>query len=162
MDLTLNLVSSICWEIIAKHNVRLNVETLPVLKLLLDAVYDFSPEILEQNLRIYWRYSREDYLEITDYFSFCAFLNLMVEPSLYLVIGDADKFYADTEKFLKILDLMELKRVKELEWNKYDLKSEGKFESLSIRNNLCGSSLIKVKVKVKKFNKKILCLQLRK
>lgn len=128
MDLTINLVSSICWEIIAKLPFRLNNQTLPVFKLLLDGLYDFSAPFSESPWKIYWRRTPGDYLEITDYFSLCSFVNLAAVPELYLVIADAEKFYADTEKFLKMLDLMELKRVKELERSKYDLKSKGRYK----------------------------------
>lgn len=125
MDVRLNLVSSICWEIIDKKNVHLPFAPYPPFKLLLDAVYDFCPAILDRPFKLYWKYSSCDYLEIGDYLSMAAFLNLAAPYELFLLIGDADTIYPHTADLLKMLDLHEQKRVKEAERTKYDLISEG-------------------------------------
>ncbi|KAL1512686.1 hypothetical protein ABEB36_002239 [Hypothenemus hampei] len=125
MELTLNLVSKICWEIVAKHFVHLNTSNSVLFKLLSDTVSDFLPNVSEENLKIYWKYSPDDYLQIKDHYTFCALINLLV-PScdLYLLLKDEQQLHANADVYFKMLDLIELKRIKELTRNKYDLKSE--------------------------------------
>ncbi|KAH1007319.1 hypothetical protein HUJ04_004570 [Dendroctonus ponderosae] len=124
MDVRLNVVSTICWEIIDQKTVHLPSEPFRPFKLLLDAMYDFCPAILDRPFNLYWKYSNVGYLEVADYLSMAAFLNLAGSYELFLLIRDCDTRSAHTADLLKMLDLQELKRIKEAQRTKYDLKSE--------------------------------------
>ncbi|XP_030761063.1 uncharacterized protein LOC115886130 [Sitophilus oryzae] len=139
ITLTLHFISTMCREVISQHDITLNFPTFPIYHKLVDDMYDTWPSFPEENLCIYWRYSAGKFLEIVDYLSFFTFLNLMVEPKLYVVVKDCDKVYTYMQEFFEMLDLIELKQEKETQRNKYDLKSEA--DEIQEKIDQCQQSL---------------------
>ncbi|KAF7264694.1 hypothetical protein GWI33_022603 [Rhynchophorus ferrugineus] len=56
VSLTINLISSLCKEIISKQYVDINFPTLAPFHYLLQTLYDLWPTLIQENkLLIYWR-----------------------------------------------------------------------------------------------------------
>ncbi|KAF7264697.1 hypothetical protein GWI33_022601 [Rhynchophorus ferrugineus] len=126
VSLTINLISSLCKEIISKQYVDINFPTLAPFHYLLQTLYDLWPTLIQENkLLIYWRYAPTQFIEIVDHMSLTAFLTMTTDPQLYIILIDTSRKYPDLDNLLEILDLMELKSQKEQERNKYDLRCEG-------------------------------------
>lgn len=115
-------VSKQCWDVMYQDKFNINQRPIPVIDDIHNKVHELYPTFSDTDYTLYWRYSKEQFLKIYDFASYFTALTLIPDGSLYLLLNDGDEHCEETETFLKMIDLQELKEEKERNRDKYDVR----------------------------------------
>lgn len=115
------LVSRLCSEIIERRAVEVPDPHQACYSDVFMAVYNVYPKLQEDEYSTYCRYSRENFFEITDYFSYMMFLVLFAEKTIYVLLKSYQP-WEDNLHFLISLDYKEILEKIEKERDIYDVR----------------------------------------
>ncbi|KAF2881946.1 hypothetical protein ILUMI_24228 [Ignelater luminosus] len=121
MEITLLTISKQCSDIINTCPLVLPLDN-PILSELYDRIYDLYPALDTAKYKLYWRYNKDTFHQISDYLSYITVVALMADKTLILVLNDCDEHCDENEAFLRKLDKKELEEQRERERDIYDVK----------------------------------------
>lgn len=128
MELEVTTISRICWDIIDKNKIFIENIAIPEFQELLNKIHELYPTLEESDYTLYWRYSKEAFVQIQDFLSYATALNLMSNPTVYLMLDDCGEYWDEIRRFLRELDKLEQREEAERKRDKYDVRIPGRDE----------------------------------
>lgn len=134
MDINISTVSKQCWDVLYQDKITINERPIAIIDDIYNKLHELHPTVSDNDYILYWRYAKEQFLKVCDFVSYVTAITLSIDRTLYLLLNDGDEHCEETEFFLKVLDLRELKEEKERNRDKYDviIKREGDEEDEEI------------------------------
>lgn len=128
MELNLVTISRLCWDIIDQNKIHIENTAIPEFQDLLNKIHELYPTLEESDYTLYWRYSNETFLQIQDFLSYATALNLMSDPTVYLMLDDCGEYWDEIRRFLREQDKREAREEAERKRDKYDVRIPGRDE----------------------------------